>query len=109
MDVDLTDVDTDQNVIELLEAHMTGCDSDMAALTTLMQRAEDDGTTRTGGLEVRGVGLRLESGRTLPDDVSFSGAAGHADRGDRAVGCRQVDAGEGDSRDEPAQPGRGVI
>ena len=38
---------------------------------TLVRRAETEAATRTGGLEVRSIGLTIEHGPTLLEDISF--------------------------------------
>ena len=43
---------------------------------TLVRRTETQAATRTGGLEVRGVSLTIEHGRTLLDNISFSARPG---------------------------------
>jgi ABC transport system ATP-binding/permease protein len=43
---------------------------------TLVRRTETEAATRTGGLEVRGVTLTIEHGRTLLDNISFAARPG---------------------------------
>jgi ABC transport system ATP-binding/permease protein len=43
---------------------------------TLVRRTETEAATRTGGLEVRGIGLTIEHGRTLLDNISFAARPG---------------------------------
>jgi ABC transport system ATP-binding/permease protein len=43
---------------------------------TLVKRSETEAATRTGGLEVRGVTLTIEQGRTLLDNISFAARPG---------------------------------
>jgi ABC-type multidrug transport system ATPase subunit len=44
--------------------------------STLVRRTETEAATRTGGLEVRGVGLTIEHGRVLLDNISFAARPG---------------------------------
>jgi len=57
-----------------------GCDASAVAVSrateTLMRRTETEAVSRIGGLEVRGVGLTIEQGWTLLDNVSFSARPG---------------------------------
>ncbi len=59
---------------------------------TLMRRTETEAATATGGLEVLGVTWTIEHNKTLLENIS-SRRAPDADRGNRAVGRRQVHAG----------------
>ena len=43
---------------------------------TLVRRAETEAATRTGGLEVRGITLEIDNGRTLLENISFSAKPG---------------------------------
>jgi ABC transport system ATP-binding/permease protein len=43
---------------------------------TLVKRTETEAATRTGGLEVRGISLTIEHGRTLLDNISFAARPG---------------------------------
>jgi ABC transport system ATP-binding/permease protein len=43
---------------------------------TLVRRTETEAATRTGGLEVRGITLTIEHGRTLLDNISFAARPG---------------------------------
>ena len=44
--------------------------------SSLVRRTETEAATRTGGLEVRGIGLTIEHHRTLLDNISFSARPG---------------------------------
>ena len=54
---------------------------------TLVRRTETEAATRTGGLDVHGVTWTIEGNKTLLDNISLDGAARHADRRHRPVGC----------------------
>ena len=57
---------------------------------TLVRRTETEAATATGGLDVRAVTWTIENHKTPAGQHLADRAAGHADRGDRAVGCGQV-------------------
>ena len=71
---------------------------------TLVRRTETEAATRTGGLEVHGVTWTIEGDKTLLDNISFDGAAGHADRGHRPLGRRQVAPSPSWSPATPSRP-----
>ena len=76
---------------------------------TLVRRTETAAATRTGGLDVRGVTWTIENNKTLLDNISLLRAARHADRGDRPVGCGQVDVRAGDGRHTHPTHGHSVV
>ena len=90
-----------------------GCDASAVAVSrateTLMRRTETEAVSRIGGLEVRGGRPDHRAGVDAAGQCLVFGAAGHADGGDRAPGCGQVDPREGDGRGDEAHPRGGVV
>ncbi|MGO9926069.1 MAG: hypothetical protein ACLPLP_07980, partial [Mycobacterium sp.] len=68
-----TDFAPDDTELDAMEMDLLAADCDII-IPEDVEVAE--AATGIGGLEVRGVGLTIERGRTLLDDVSFSAQPG---------------------------------
>ncbi len=76
---------------------------------TLVRRTETAAASSTGGLDVHGVTWTIEGNKTLLTQHLAGGAAGHADRRHRPVGCGQVDLRPVGGRLHPPDQRHGVV